>query len=147
MTEFSAASSEQADHRLLTAYASDPSPANLEALVVRYRPLARSLAHRYIIGSEPFEDLVQVADLGLVKAIQGYDPRRGKPFAAYAVPTILGELRRHFRDRVWNLRLPRALQETTMIVDKAVDALTESLGRSPTVAEVAEHSGLDPEEV
>ena len=76
----------------------------------RYRPLARSLALRYRGGSEPLEDLCQVAELGLVKSIQGFDPDRARPFTAYAVPTILGEIKRHFRDRVWNLRLPRGLQ-------------------------------------
>jgi RNA polymerase sigma-B factor len=139
------AASRLADDRLLATYRDDPGAANLETLVERYRPLARSLAHRYLGGSEPFEDLLQVADLGLVKAIQGYDPDRNTSFSAYAVPTILGELRRHFRDRVWNLRLPRALQESTLAIDVALGGLTEELGREPTVAELAERTGLTEE--
>ena len=82
-------------------------------------PLARSLAMRYRRQTESLDDLVQVASLGLVKAIDGFDPERGRPFSAYAVPTILGELRRHFRDHVWNVRLPRGLQELTMKVDSS----------------------------
>jgi RNA polymerase sigma-B factor len=102
---------------------------------------------RYRAGSEPMEDLIQVADLGLVAAIKGYDPDRGKSFTAYAVPTILGEIRHHFRDRVWNLRLPRALQESTAAVDKAADRLTQDLGRAPTVEEIAEKAELPPASV
>ena len=89
---------------------------------------------RYRRQTESLDDLVQVANLGLVKAIDGFDPERGRPFAAYAVPTILGELRRHFRDHVWNVRLPRGLQELTMQLDEATTALTEELGRFPTAA-------------
>src|SRR5262245_65560901 len=96
---------------------------------------------------ESFDDLVQVANLALVNAIDGFDPARGRPFTAYAVPTILGELRRHFRDNVWTLRLPRSLQELTMEVEKATSALTEDLGRSPTVAEIAEKLEIDEEDV
>jgi RNA polymerase sigma-B factor len=102
---------------------------------------------RYRAASEPLEDLLQVADLGLVAAIKGYDPDRGKPFTAYAVPTILGELRHHFRDKVWNLRLPRALQEMTAKVDKAADRLTQDLGRVPTVAEIGERTELERDAV
>ena len=137
----------RADARLLAEYASRPSARLLEQLVERYLPLSRSLARRYRGGDEPFEDLIQVADLGLVKAIQGFDPDRGVPFTAYAVPTILGELRRHFRDRVWNLRLPRGLQESAAKAEAAVDRMTEELSRSPTVAEIAERTGLDADQV
>jgi RNA polymerase sigma-B factor len=135
------------DARLLAAYAAERQPRQLEELVERYQPLSRSLATRYRSGREPFDDLVQVADLGLVKAIQGFDPERGKPFTAYAVPTILGELRRHFRDRVWNLRPPRQLQESIMAVEAAADRLTERQGRSPTVEELADESELTTDNV
>lgn len=108
-------------------------------------PLARSLAMRYRGGSESIDDLVQVASLGLVKAVDRFDPERGKPFTAFAVPTILGELRRHFRDHVWNLRLPRGLQELTMRVDAAVEAVTERLGRLPTPSEIAAHLAIPTE--
>jgi len=110
-------------------------------------PLARSLAARYRSQTESLEDLVQVANLGLIKAVDGFDPSRGKPFTAYAVPTILGELRRHFRDHVWNLRLPRGLQELTMKVDRATAQLTEELGRYPTPAQIAESLGIGVEQV
>lgn len=135
------------DRELLAAYCDRPSPALLAQLVERYQPLSRSLANRYRGGNEPYDDLVQVADLGLVKAIQGYDPSRGTSFTSYAVPTILGELRRHFRDRVWNLRLPRALQESTIKVESAVAGLTEQLGRAPRISEVATQTGLEVEAV
>jgi RNA polymerase sigma-B factor len=110
-------------------------------------PLARSLALRYRGTSESIDDLCQVAYLGLIKAVDGFDPRRGRSFTTYAVPTILGELRRHFRDRVWNLRLPRSLQERTATVDDVMAQLGDQLGRAPTVAEVAERAELEVEEV
>src|SRR5687768_15748574 len=135
------------DERMLETFAAERSPELLEQLVLRYRPLARSLALRYKGGSEPIEDLFQVAELGLVKAIQGFDPGRGRPFAAYAVPTILGEIKRHFRDRVWNLRLPRDLQEISMAVAKADRELSNELGRRPSVDELATELELDPADV
>lgn len=118
-----------------------------EELVERFMPLARSLALRYRGGSEPLDDLLQVANLGLVKAIAGFDPSRGKPFTAYAVPTILGELRRHFRDHVWPVHLPRSLQERTLDVEDATTRLTEELGRFPTVAQIAERLDVEQEDV
>jgi RNA polymerase sigma-B factor len=132
---------------LLRRYYMSRSPILKEELVRRFMPLARSLAMRYRGSSESLDDLVQVANLGLVKSIDGFDPSRGRPFTAYAVPTILGELRRHFRDHVWNLHLPRSLQERTMQVDGAVTKLTEQLGRTPTVGEIAEKLELDEEAV
>jgi RNA polymerase sigma-B factor len=125
------------DEALLAAYAQDPDPRRLDELVERFQPLVRSLAGRYRGRQEPFEDLLQVANLGLLKALRGYDPERGTSFSTYAVPTILGELRRHFRDRVWNLRLPRPLQESTLAVEAALERLSEELGRTPTKAELA----------
>ena len=106
--------------------------------VRRYLPLARSLAHRYRRSSEPIEDLEQVACIGLLKAIDRYDPERGVAFSSFAVPTILGELRRHFRDRTWAMRVPRELQELTLRIERARDDLTASLGRQPTMAELSE---------
>ena len=137
----------QQERDLLCRYARTRSPELRERLVRMFTPLARSLAGRYKRSNESFDDLVQVANLALLKAIDGFDPARGRPFTAYAVPTILGELRRHFRDNVWTLRLPRSLQESTMEVEKATSALTEQLGRSPTVAEIAEKLEMAEEEV
>jgi RNA polymerase sigma-B factor len=131
----------------LRRYAETRDPALREELVRRLLPLARSLALRYRASSEPLDDLMQVASLGLIKALDGFDPKRGKVFAAYAAPTILGELRRHFRDRVWQLRLPRRLQELTMAVQEAARKLSDELGRSPTVGQIAECLKLSEEEV
>ena len=104
---------------LLRRYAETGDPALKEELVRRFLPLARSLALRYRGVERALEDLIQVASLGLVKALDGFDLERGRSFIAYAAPTILGELRRHFRDRVWEVRLPRGLQERTMAVSEA----------------------------
>lgn len=135
------------EHALLRRYHADPTPELREELVRRFMPLARSLAMRYRRQTEPLEDLVQVASLGLVKAIDGFDPGRGKPFTAYGVPTILGELRRHFRDHVWNLRIPRGLQELSMKIDEAVESLTEELGRFPSPVQIADRIGIPTERV
>jgi RNA polymerase sigma-B factor len=132
---------------LLRRYAETRDSALRGRLVEAFLPLARSLALRYRGGSEPLEDLVGVANLGLIKAIDGFDPERGRPFTAYAVPTILGELRRHFRDHVWSLHLPRGLGELTMAVEQASARLTEALGRAPTVAEIATKLEATEEEV
>jgi RNA polymerase sigma-B factor len=132
---------------LLRRYAADRDPAVREELARRFMPLARSLAMRYRRQTESLDDLIQVANLGLVKAIDGFDPGRGRPFGAYAVPTILGELRRHFRDHVWNVRLPRGLQELTMRLDDATGTLTEELGRFPTPAQIADRLGISTEDV
>ncbi len=113
----------------------------------RFMPLAKSLALRYRRQTESLDDLVQVASLGLVKSINGFDPALGFPFKAYATPTILGELRRHFRDHVWNLRLPRGLQELTMRIDRASDGLADELGRYPTPTEIAERLDVTVEDV
>jgi RNA polymerase sigma-B factor len=137
----------ESEESLQRRYAVGRAPEVREELARRYMPLTRSLAMRYRRHSESLDDLVQVASLGLVKAIEGFDPERGRPFTAYAVPTILGELRRHFRDHVWNVRLPRGLQEMTMKVDDATSVLSEELGRFPTAGEVAEHVGVSVEEV
>ncbi|HEX5617310.1 MAG TPA: sigma-70 family RNA polymerase sigma factor [Solirubrobacteraceae bacterium] len=106
-------------------------------LAERYLPLARSLALRYRHTQEPIEDLMQVASLGLVKAIDRWDPERGTPFTSFAVPTILGELRRHFRDCTWMVRPPRALQELALQVMRARTQLWTAEGREPTVGDLA----------
>ncbi len=124
-----------ADEReLLARFAETRDPMLREELVTRFLPLARSLAMRYAGGAEPTDDLVQVASVGLMGALERFDPSRGVPFAAFAGPTILGELRRHFRDRVWTLRVPRGLQERIRDVEDAITALASVLERSPTVA-------------
>ncbi|XVU22296.1 RNA polymerase sigma factor SigF [Actinoplanes sp. CA-054009] len=110
-------------------------------------PLARHLAHRYSGRGEPTDDLVQTANVGLIKAIDKFDPSRGVDFAGYAIPTIIGEIKRHFRDRTWSVRVPRRLQELRLAITEANSTLTHSLGRSPTVADVAAHLGVSEEDV
>jgi RNA polymerase sigma-B factor len=122
-----------------------PRPADREALVRRYLPLAHGLAARYRETSEPMDDLQQVAAIGLLNAIDRFDPDRGSQFISFAVPTILGELRRYFRDYTWALRVPRSLQELTLAIERERDRLTTALGRSPTVAELAQHLGTGEE--
>ena len=135
------------EKQLLGRYFRDRSPAVREELVARFMPLARSLANRYSGGPEPTEDLQQVASLGLVKAIEGFDPTLGYTFASYAAPTILGELKRHFRDRGRQVHLPRGLQERIALIERASDELPARLQRVPSAADVAEHTGLSLEEV
>jgi RNA polymerase sigma-B factor len=118
-----------------------------ERLIERHMPLARSLAVQYRHAREPLDDLIQVANLGLVKAVDRFDPDRGIAFTSYAVPTILGELKRHFRDRTWSIHVSRGVQESIARVDKVSETLRQELGRFPSVAEVAEHCELSVEEV
>ena len=114
----------------------------------RFMPLARSMAMRYRGGSESLDDLVQVASLGLVKAIEGFDPDRGTAVSRPTrCPTMLGELRRHFRDHVWTVHLPRGLQERTMAVSDAIQKLGDELGGSPTIPDIAARLDLAEEEV
>jgi len=117
------------------------------ALVEEYMPLARSLARRYERSSEPLEDLVQVAALGLVKAVDRFDVDRGVAFASFAVPTILGELRRYFRDCCWDVHVPRGTQEHVLAIEAAQRRLTLDQGRSPSVAELAQYLELPVEQV
>jgi RNA polymerase sigma-B factor len=118
-----------------------------ESLVRQYMPLARGLARRYGRSSEPFEDLVQVASLGLLKALDRYDADRGHPFASFAVPTILGEMRRYFRDSGWALHVPRGAQERALKVRDAQERLANEHGRAPTVNQLAEYLEFDIEDV
>jgi RNA polymerase sigma-B factor len=136
------------DHdELFSAWRNDRDRTAQELLIEHYMPLARSLARRYGRTSEPFEDLLQVAALGLVKAIDRYEPERGHSFAAFAVPTILGELRRYFRDAGWAIHVPRAAKERALMVRDAVDRLRGSSGHSPTVNQLAQFLELDVEQV
>ncbi|MCM4084151.1 SigB/SigF/SigG family RNA polymerase sigma factor [Paractinoplanes hotanensis] len=110
-------------------------------------PLAQHLARRYAGRGEAIDDLVQVALVGLIKAVDRFDAGHGVDFAAFAVPTILGELRRHFRDRTWAIRVPRRLQELRLAITAANNTLTQTLGHSPTVADIATHLDVSEEEV
>jgi len=118
-----------------------------EVLVERFMPLARSLARRYGRSSEPLEDLLQVASLGLLKAIDRFEPEREIPFPSFAVPTILGEMRRYFRDSGWAIHMPRGTQERALAVRDAQDRYANEHGRAPTVGQLAEYLELDTEEI
>jgi RNA polymerase sigma-B factor len=118
-----------------------------EALVARYMPLTRRLARRYGRSSEPFEDLLQVASLGLLKALDRYDADRGHPFESFAVPTILGEMRRYFRDSGWAVHVPRGAQERALKVRDAQEQLSGGHGRTPTVTQIAQYLELEAEDV
>ncbi|HUR85887.1 MAG TPA: SigB/SigF/SigG family RNA polymerase sigma factor [Solirubrobacteraceae bacterium] len=133
--------------RMLFARRDAGDPRARDELVARFLPLARSLARRYEHSGEPFEDLMQVASIALVKAVDRYDPQRGFAFSSFAVPTIVGELKRHFRDRTWTVRPPRAVQELALRVEGAAARLWQQLDRAPTVPELAETLGCSDEEV
>lgn len=125
----------------------DSDPRAREELVNRYLPFARRLAARYRHKLESFDDLVQVASIGLVNAVSRFDPDNGSPFAAFASPTIHGELKRYFRDKIWMVRVPRGIQEEIQAVDRAVADLSSELHRDPTPEEIAERSSLDESRV
>jgi RNA polymerase sigma-B factor len=137
----------ETERQLLVRYHEKGDLAAREELCERFLPLARDLALRYTYTDEPLEDLVQVASLGLIKAVDRFEPGRGTKFTSYAAPTILGELKRHFRDKGWSLHVPRDLQERTLAVSRATEELSKELGRSPKVREVAEHLGCSSEQV
>jgi RNA polymerase sigma-B factor len=135
------------DRELWRRFAQTRDPAIREELVRRNMPFAKRLALRYRGASESFDDLLQVANLGLLNAVDRFDPERGIPFTAFASPTILGELKRHFRDRVWTVRVPRGLHDRMAEVDKAITDLTKELQRSPSVGEIAERLELEQTDV
>jgi RNA polymerase sigma-B factor len=132
---------------LFARYRRSHERAARDALVERFLPLASHLARRYDRGDVPLDDLVQVASLGLLKAIERFDPDRGVAFSSFAVPTITGELKRYFRDKGWWVRVPRDLQELALRVDRAGDQLFDVLRRAPTPDEIAEHLGVSVEEM
>jgi RNA polymerase sigma-B factor len=135
------------EDELWRRFAHDRDSAIREELVRRNMPFARRLALRYRGASESFDDLLQVANLGLINAIDRFDPERGIPFTAFASPTILGELKRHFRDRVWTVRVPRGLHDRMASVDRAITELTKELQRSPSVGEIADRLELEQTDV
>ena len=129
------------DRALFARYLDKRDPVDREMLVERFLPLARQLARRYQRADEPFDDLFQVACLGLINAIDRFDLEREVAFSSYAVPTILGEIKRYFRDRTWAVRVPRDLQELALRVERSVGDLTRDLRRQPSVSELASHLG------
>ncbi|MGQ9523958.1 MAG: SigB/SigF/SigG family RNA polymerase sigma factor [Armatimonadota bacterium] len=131
---------------LFKQYRQTRDPKLRDQLVQLHMSLARFLASKFANRGEPIEDLVQVATIGLINAVDRYDPDRGTKFSTYATPTIMGEIKRYFRDKSWNLKVPRHLQELNWSANKAVEELTQELGRSPSIAEIAQRIGATEEE-
>jgi RNA polymerase sigma-B factor len=135
------------DKILLRRYHEDGDLAAREQLIEQYMSLVRSLARRYSYRGEQFEDLVQIGAIGLIKAIDRFDLERGVELTTYATPNIIGEIKRHFRDKGWSVRVPRGLQELNVQLSRLMDQLTVQLSRSPTIPELAKASGSTEEEV
>lgn len=140
------------EHALLAQLArlptDDPRRAAVrDELVTINLPLVHYLARRFRERGEPHDDLVQVGTIGLIKAVDRFDPDRGVEFSTYATPTVVGEIKRHFRDKGWSVRVPRRLQEMRMAIGKATAELSQSLGRSPTVRELAAHLEVSEDDV
>lgn len=131
---------------LLVAFHREGDERARDQALVELMPLVRALATRYAGRGEPLEDLVQVGSIGLIKAVDRFDVDRGVDFTSYAVPTIVGEIRRHFRDKAWAMHVPRRLKELSLRLSRVLDQLTTELGRSPTIAELAHAVGVDEEE-
>ena len=142
-----AGATRDATRSLHQRWAREGDPAALEALVGRYQGLVRRLAAHYNAGSESFDDLVQVGNVGLLNALQRFEPERGLAFRSFAVPTILGELRRHFRNTRWAVHMPRGLQERFLLVERAAEQLSGRLGRPPGPADIAARLQISEEEV
>ncbi|MFG1607571.1 RNA polymerase sigma factor SigF [Actinoplanes sp. NPDC049265] len=148
LTDHARAGADELIKAMASMPATDPRRARVRARAIEaWLPLARHLAARYHGRGEPADDLVQTATVGLIKAVDRYDPGHGVEFAGFAIPTVLGEIKRHFRDRTWSVRVPRRTQELRMAINQANNALLATLGRSPTVADVAAHLGITEEAV
>jgi RNA polymerase sigma-B factor len=135
------------DLLLLKRYHEQGDVSAREKLIEHYMPLVRSLARRYSYRGEQLEDLVQIGAIGLIKAIDRFDVSRGVELTTYATPNIIGEIKRHFRDKGWSVRVPRGLQELNVQLSRLVEQLTVQLGRSPTIPEMAVAAGVEEEEV
>jgi RNA polymerase sigma-B factor len=135
------------DKILLRRYHVDGDLQAREQLIEQYMSLVRSLARRYSYRGEQLEDLVQIGSIGLIKAIDRFDLERRVELTTYATPNIIGEIKRHFRDKGWSVRVPRGLQELNVQLSRLVEQLTVQLGRSPTIPELAKAAGVEEEEV
>jgi RNA polymerase sigma-B factor len=140
-------SEEKTDRELLRRYHDGGDLQARERLIEQYLPLVRSLARRYSYRGEQLEDLVQVGCIGLIKAIDRFDIERGVELTTYATPNIIGEIKRHFRDKGWSVRVPRGLQELNVRLSHIIEEQTVQLERSPTIAELAKAAGVEEEEV
>jgi RNA polymerase sigma-B factor len=137
----------RSDEEIAELFRSLPDPGAREELAKEFLPLAEYFARRFSGRGEPVDDLTQTASLGLLNAIDRFDPERGVPFSTYAAATIVGELKRHFRDRGWALRVPRNVQETAILVNRTVSALWQEMGRAPTVREIATTADISEDDV
>lgn len=135
------------EEEIAELFARRPDPEAREELAKEFLPLAEYFARRFSGRGEPVDDLTQTASLGLLNAIDRFDPERGVPFSTYAAATIVGELKRHFRDRGWALRVPRNVQETAILVNRTVSTLWQDLGRAPTVSEIATSADISEDDV
>jgi RNA polymerase sigma-B factor len=135
------------DEEIAELFRKLPDPDAREELAREFLPLAEYFARRFSGRGEPVEDLTQTASLGLLNAIDRFDPERGVPFSTYAAATIVGELKRHFRDRGWALRVPRNVQETAILVNRTVSMLWQEMGRAPTVREIAMSADIGEDDV
>jgi RNA polymerase sigma-B factor len=138
---------QQNDKALLRRYHEQGDLAAREQLIEQYMSLVRSLARRYSYRGEQLEDLVQIGAIGLIKAIDRFDVNRGVELTTYATPNIIGEIKRHFRDRGWSVRVPRGLQELNIQLSRLIEELTVQNGRSPTIPELAKAASVTDEEV
>jgi RNA polymerase sigma-B factor len=138
---------QKSDRELLVEYHEHGDASAREELIERYMSLVRSLARRYAYRGEQLEDLVQIGAIGLIKAIDRFDIDRGVELTTYATPNIIGEIKRHFRDKGWSVRVPRGLQELNVQLSRLIEQLTVQLGRSPTIQELAKGAQVDEEEV
>src|SRR5438552_5013103 len=138
---------EKRDRELLRRYHEAGDVAAREQLIEEHMSLVRSLARRYSYRGEQLEDLVQIGAIGLITAIDRFDLHRGVELTTYATPNIIGEIKRHFRDKGWSVRVPRGLQELNVQLSRLIEQLTVQLGRSPTISELAKAAGVEEEEV
>jgi RNA polymerase sigma-B factor len=134
-------------YQLIARFQHRPAEEIQATLVVQFKQLVETLAAKFARGQEPLEDLVQVGMIGLLSAIRRYDPSFGRNFESFAIPTIIGEIKRHIRDKTWSVHVPRRIKEMTPKLKRAVDELTISLQRSPQIAEIAGYLGVSEEEV
>jgi RNA polymerase sigma-B factor len=137
----------RSEEEIAELFARLPDPDAREQLAREFLPLAEYFARRFSGRGEPVDDLTQTASLGLLNAIDRFDPERGVPFSTYAAATIVGELKRHFRDRGWALRVPRNVQETAILVNRTVSGLWQEMGRAPTVREIATTADIGEDDV
>jgi RNA polymerase sigma-B factor len=137
----------RSDEEIAELFQRLPDPAARDELAKEFLPLAEYFARRFSGRGEPVDDLTQTASLGLLNAIDRFDPKRGVPFSTYAAATVVGELKRHFRDRGWALRVPRNVQETAILVNRTVSTMWQDLGRAPTVAEIASSADIGQDDV